>query len=113
VTTYLIPYQTIIAAGDYLVIFGVQYMRTDTEYRWRERFTLPDGLACVALLNGSDEFQDGLCYDCAEAREGTVVLRTGDSWGRYPDGHAAYWQRVNGSPGWANFVATPTPTPAS
>ena len=110
-TTYLIPFQTIIAAGDYLAIFGAQYLRTDTEYRWRERFALPDNAACVELLNASDVVQDGVCYDVVGAGGwgGVMDLGTGDSWGRYPD-LSSSWQHVNGSPTWGNFVATPTPT---
>jgi len=112
-TVYVIPRLTILESDKlpYLAIYGYVYMNTDTVYGERKRFTLPDGSACVSLVDTNGVTVDSVCYNAWSFFGSEIQLGLGDIWSRYPDRHPAYWQYTSHSAGWANFVATPTPTP--
>jgi hypothetical protein len=106
---YVIPSLTVIAANKRLVIYGHQYLYDDTPLETRRQFRLLNRDICVTLLDGSGNEMDSVCYSSLQT-PGMIPIGRGQSWGRYPDGHAAHWQYLPPSPGYSNALPTATPT---
>jgi hypothetical protein len=106
--SYLIPPRTILQDEGRLVIFGHQWLYTDTAMSTRLEFDLPNAGACVYLHDAEGSIADSVCYG------GTFAMLQaawrGQSYGRYPDGHAADWSVLPASAGYANTLPTATPT---
>ena len=107
---YIIPSLTVISADKRLLIYGHQYLYEETAMENRVQFRLPDADTCVTLLDDEGNEMDSVCYSPTSA-PGMIPIGRGQSWGRYPDGHAVHWQYLPPSPGYGNALPTATPTP--
>jgi len=70
------------------------------------RFDLPNAdNVCIFLRNAEGEQMDMVCYTISDTWV-FMPVGYGTVWGRYPDGNAAWWTTMPGTPGYTNVIAT-------